>query len=116
MAREALQTAYASHDVLFFHSIFAEPVALVLMEAFAAGLPVVASQASAEAKLVRDKVTCLCYRPNDRESLAEAIVMMLTDPRLRQRLAANARQLVRQEFSLDKMGRLYDELLRQFVK
>ena len=41
MPRAALRAAYAAHDALFFHSMFAEPVALVLMEAFEAGLPVV---------------------------------------------------------------------------
>lgn len=116
MERASLQTAYATHDVLFFHSLFEEPAALVLMEAFAAGLPVVSSRASVEAKLVQDKVTCLCYQPNDQKSLVETIVTILTNPSLRQRVAANAQQLVRQEFSIDKMGQSYDELLRQFVK
>jgi glycosyltransferase involved in cell wall biosynthesis len=50
--RAALQAAYATHDILYFYSIFAEPVALVLMEAFAAGLPVVASQSRANARLI----------------------------------------------------------------
>lgn len=112
--RAALQTAYATHDVLFFHSIYAEPVSLALMEAFAAGLPVVASQACPESKLVKSNVTCLCYRPNNTGSLIEAVVTMLADGSTRRRVAANAQELVRNEFSLDRMGRAYDEALRQF--
>lgn len=115
MERSALQNAYATHDVLFFHSIFAEPVSLVLMEALASGLPVVASRARAEAKLLQDNVTCLCYQPADPRSLVDAVVTMLSDDRMRQRLAANGRELVRQEFSLDKMGQAYDEVLRRFI-
>lgn len=113
--RTALQKAYAEHDVLFFHSVYPDPVALVLMEAFAAGLPVVASQAPAEARLVQDRATCLCYRPYDSESLTAAIVTMLTDAPLRKQLAQNAQQLIRQEFSLQAMGQAYDSLLRKFV-
>jgi glycosyltransferase involved in cell wall biosynthesis len=113
--RADLQTAYATHDVLVFHSIFAEPVALVLMEAFAAGLPVVASKACRESKLVRDQVTCLCYRHDSPESLRDAVVTMLTRPDQSRDLAGRARQLMGQEFTLGGMGRAYDEALRQLV-
>jgi glycosyltransferase involved in cell wall biosynthesis len=112
--RTALQQAYAEHDVLFLHSVNPEPVSLVLMEAYAAGIPVVASQARPEAKLVQDHVTCLCYQPHDTTSLVTAVVGMLTDAQLRDKLALNAQRLVRQEFSLDRMGQAYDELLRQW--
>jgi glycosyltransferase involved in cell wall biosynthesis len=113
--RRALQEAYATHDVLFFHSIFADPVGLVLMEAFAAGLPVVASRASSEARLVQDQVTCLCYRPGPPESLSDAIVTLLTDDAVRRRVTTNARKLVQDEFSLDKLGQRYDEALSEFI-
>jgi glycosyltransferase involved in cell wall biosynthesis len=113
--RAALQAAYATHDVLYFYSIFAEPVALVLMEAFAAGLPVVASQSRANAGLIQDALTCLCYDPRDPQSLARAMVAMLADPALGHSLAANALRLVRQEYSLEKMGQAYDEVLREFI-
>jgi glycosyltransferase involved in cell wall biosynthesis len=113
--RAALHSFYASHDVLFFHSIYSEPVALVLMEAFAAGLPVVASQADSGPGLIRHDVTCLCYQPGSARSLAAALSAMLSDADLRQRLAGMAQQFVRQEFSLAKMGREYDEALREYV-
>jgi glycosyltransferase involved in cell wall biosynthesis len=113
--RGSLPTLYAEHAVLFFHSIFTEPVALVLMEAFAAGLPVASSQASVESKLVQDQVTCLCYQPNNLASIVKAVVTLLTDEPIRQRVAANAQQLIQEEFSLDRMGQAYDTLLRQWV-
>ena len=115
MKRADLQEAYATHDVLIFYSIFSEPVALVLMEAFAAGLPVVASWACDASTLVRDRVTCLCYRPNSPESLPEAVVTMLTRADLREGIAVRARQLVQKEFSLEKMGQAYDEALQPLV-
>jgi glycosyltransferase involved in cell wall biosynthesis len=113
--RAALQKAYAEHDLLFFYSAFPEPVALVLMEAFAAGLPVVASRAEPGAALIQHEITCLCYQPEDKASLVDAISRLLADAPLRQRLSQNAQQLVRQEFSLDKMGAAYDAVLRQFM-
>src|SRR5262249_40063020 len=111
--RAALPAVYASYDVLFFYSMFAEPGALVLMEGFAAGSPAVASRAPAEALLVRDGETCLVYDPYDAASLVRATVRLLTEPQIGRRLAATAQRLVRDEFSLDKMGREYDQVLRQ---
>ena len=110
--RAALTEAYATHDILFFHSIFDEPVALVLMEAFAAGLPVVAS-AAAGAQLVRDHETCLTYDPSQPETLVDALHTLLTQAPLRAQVTAPAEQLVRAEFSLEAMGRSYDALLRE---
>jgi hypothetical protein len=43
------------------------------------------------------------------------MVAMLADPALGQSLAANAQRLVRQEYSLEKMGQAYDEVLREFI-
>jgi glycosyltransferase involved in cell wall biosynthesis len=114
--RAALQELYATHDVLFFHSVFEDPVALVLMEAFAAGLPVVASRAAPGAGLVRDGVTCLCFEPGAPDSLVEALATMLTDARVRERVAAEAQRLVRRQFSLTAMGHAYDRTLREFVE
>jgi glycosyltransferase involved in cell wall biosynthesis len=114
-SRLALSSAYAAHDALFFYSIYADPVALVLMEAYAAGIPVAASRARSDAALVRDGHTCVCYDPADQHSVAQSLVTLLGDPRLGQRLAAQAQQLVRESFSLDAMGQAYDTTLRRFI-
>jgi glycosyltransferase involved in cell wall biosynthesis len=113
--REALPGIYADHDILLFYSPFRDPVALVLMEAFAAGLPVVSSAAPAAARLVQDGVTCLTYEPGDVTSLVSAVERLRADGELGPRLGAAASELVRREFSLEAMGRAYDDLLRDFV-
>ncbi len=112
VAREELQAAYAGHDVLFFYSPYTDPVALVVMEAFAAGLPVVASRAAPDAQLIHDRTTCLCYCPGNGRSLAEAVVCLLGDRRLSVALAANAGRLIREHFAPEAMGQAYDDLLR----
>lgn len=111
--REELQDVYRQHDVLFFYSQYSDPVALVLMEAFAAGLPVISSRAGAESALVQNDVTCFCYDPDSRESIVNATLRMLQDATARDALAANAGKLVEENFSLEVMGRAYDELLRE---
>ena len=112
MPRESLATLYATHDLLFFYSQYTDPVALAMMEAFAAGLPVMASRPGAYAALVKDEDTCLCFDPDDTHSIATTAIRLLRDCGLRDRLARNARTLIANDFSLDAMGRRYDELLR----
>ena len=111
----SLQSLYSKHDLLFFYSVYSEPVALVLMGAYAAGLPVVASKPGCDSKLVQDNVTCICYEPGSIESLANAITRVLTDPELRRRNSQRARHLLSNNFSLEDMGNAYDVLLRQYI-
>jgi glycogen(starch) synthase len=113
--RTQLRAAYAEHDLLFFHSANTDPVALVLMEAFAAGLPVVSSQASPQAHLVQEGSTCLCYRSGDKRSLARAIIRLFTDFDLQTELTKKAGQCVQARFSLQAMGGEFDALLRSLL-
>jgi glycosyltransferase involved in cell wall biosynthesis len=112
--RMALRQIYAEHDALFFYSVFAEPVALVLMEAYLTGIPVVANRSTHNSDLIQDKRTCLCYQPGDEASLATAIATLLTDDTLRTQLSYTAQRLVHDKYSLAAMGEAYDNLLRQF--
>ena len=111
--REDLASIYAAHDVLLFHSQFLEPVALVLMEAFAAGLPVVAPEPAGRAVLVRADETCVCFSSTAADDVARAIARALDDDVLRDRVRRNAHELVRSRFSTDAAGDAYDRALRE---
>lgn len=113
VARADLQRAYAKHDMLLCISPFSEPVPLVMMEAFTAGLPVIISRPRAPSPLVLDGKTCVCFDPGDPRTLVEAIVRLHRDSELRGRITAGARRLVEDQFSLDRMGAKYDALLRR---
>lgn len=110
--RAALPAVYRDHDALFFYSRYRDPVALAMMEACAAGLPVLCSNAAPDAALVQPGETCWCYAPEEPETIVAGAVRILTDTGLRARLARTAGELVSGEFSLETMGRRYDALLR----
>lgn len=107
--REQLPEWYATHDALFFHSIYDEPVALVLVDAMTHGLPVAASHAVSS--LVEHEATCLTYDPRDPASAAVAVQRLLEDPALGARLARTARERVERTCSLEAMGAAYDRVL-----
>jgi glycosyltransferase involved in cell wall biosynthesis len=78
-----------------------EGLPVVIMEAMAAGLPVVASELSGIPEVVEDEVTGLLVPPRDVEALARAIERIATDAALRERLAGAARRLVAERYDLD---------------
>jgi glycosyltransferase involved in cell wall biosynthesis len=111
--REDLRGFYTSHDALLFQSIFDEPVALVLMEAFASGLPVVAPRVSARSALVRPDETCICFSSLSPADIAHAITRALDDDALRHRVRANARRVIDEQFSIEAMADAYDRALTE---
>ncbi|HEX5467204.1 MAG TPA: glycosyltransferase [Candidatus Limnocylindrales bacterium] len=77
-----------------------EGIPVVLMEAMASGLPVVASRLSGIPELVRDGETGLLAEPADVAGLAAAIRRLAEQPELRARLGAAARATVLADYDL----------------
>ena len=76
-----------------------EGIPVTLMEAMAAGLPVVSTWHSGIPELVSDNETGLLVPERDAAALANAIERLMTEPALGERLAANARQFVETDFN-----------------
>jgi glycosyltransferase involved in cell wall biosynthesis len=71
-----------------------EGMGRVVVEALCRGRPVVASRVGGIPDLVRDDVNGLLVEPGDTEALADALVRILSDHELAERLAAGARESV----------------------
>jgi glycosyltransferase involved in cell wall biosynthesis len=90
-------------DALVVPSKRPEPLGLVALEAAAAGLPVVASNAGGVVEAVRDGETGLLVPPGDAAALAAALRLLADDPVKAQALGAAGRELVAERFGLDRM-------------
>jgi glycosyltransferase involved in cell wall biosynthesis len=91
---EQLRDLYAAADVLALPTR-ADAVPWVVLEAMAAGLPVVASDVGAIGELLGDSGELV--RPDDPEQLAAAL-RRLADPERRRRLGARALERVRESY------------------
>jgi glycosyltransferase involved in cell wall biosynthesis len=91
----------ASFDVFAYPSRF-EGLCLAVLEAQAAGVPVVATPVGGIRETVVDRETGLLVPPGDPRALAEGIVRLLDDRALGRQLAQRARQRV-QRYSEERM-------------
>jgi glycosyltransferase involved in cell wall biosynthesis len=76
---------------IYLMSPSADNMPLSLLECFAAGLPIVASNAGGVSNIIEDQHTGLLFAPNDHEAMAACAVRLLEDSGLAARLAKNAR-------------------------
>lgn len=89
-----------------------EALPTVLMEAAAAGRPVVATRVGGVAEVVEDGRTGFLVPPDDPRALARAVDEMLDDPARARAFGERARSRARERFSLDRQAEGTLELWR----
>lgn len=103
----------ASH--LYVNSSRFEGLPFTILEAMAAGVPVIATAVDGNAEVVRDGETGLLVPAERAAELAEALRTLLADGALRKRLTERADALVRERYSIEAMlagtAQVYEEAL-----
>jgi glycosyltransferase involved in cell wall biosynthesis len=88
---------------VFVSPSWAESFPYNVLEAMAAGLPVVATDVGGTAEAVEHAVTGLVVPPKDVSALADAIIALLDEPERASQLGQAGRSRVRELFGLDRM-------------
>ncbi len=96
------------------HCAEREPYGLVVAEALAAGLPVVAPAAFGPAEIVEPECGRL-YRPGDARDAARALVEVLRDPDETERMGAAARAVAERRLDVREMRARYGEVVTELV-
>jgi glycosyltransferase involved in cell wall biosynthesis len=84
-----LARAYAAAD-LFLHCSITETFGLVVLEAMASGMPVIARDQGGPSEIVRDGKTGYLVPPNDLNAFVERTLLLARDDSLRAEMAAAA--------------------------
>ena len=107
--RHDVEQLYGLLD-LFVSSSLWEGLPTVILEAMAAGRPVVATAVAGTRELVRDGETGLLAPPADPAALAAAIVRMAGAADMARAMAARAKSFVSEYFAIDKVAQRHAEL------
>jgi glycosyltransferase involved in cell wall biosynthesis len=97
--RRDMPQLFAASDLVVLPSM-AEGLPTVLIEAAAAGRPVVATRVGGVSEVVEHGRTGLLVPPSEPEALAEAIAKVLLDEDMARRFGQDAKELARERFSL----------------
>jgi glycosyltransferase involved in cell wall biosynthesis len=93
---------YAMFDV-FVMPTLKESFGMTIVEAMAAGCPVVASRTGGVPEIVINRETGLLVAPGESGQLAGAIRQLLTDRKAASKMAEEARRVVRNKFTITEM-------------
>jgi glycosyltransferase involved in cell wall biosynthesis len=107
---DALAGYYAAADLYVWPAV-REAYGLAMLEAAAAGLPVVAGREGGVAEVVLAGVTGLLTPPGDPAAFAAAADRLLAEPERRLAMGEAARRFVAQERSLEKASAILDSAL-----
>jgi len=114
--RQDIPRVLSALDLFVLPSLW-EGMPIVILEAMAAGLPVVATRVGGIPEVVEDGVTGLLVPPRDPEALAEAIIALLQDRKRAEAMGRAGRKRVEKHFSAERMVHqteaLYEELIKE---
>jgi glycosyltransferase involved in cell wall biosynthesis len=108
-------------DILAAADVFAlsslqEGLPVAVLEAAAAGCPVVATSVGGVPEIIEDGTTGLLVPPGDPQAMADAILAMLTEPQRARQLATAAKKLVEREYSTEAWSKKWEALYVQEVR
>jgi glycosyltransferase involved in cell wall biosynthesis len=92
-------------------SLWQDAFPLGVLEAMAAGKPVIATSVGGIPEMIDDGITGVLVPPADEQALASALVHLLTNPELSARLALAGRQRVAERFSPEQQLEAITEIV-----
>ncbi len=121
LAREQVESIRSAAHVMLVPSVTArdgdqEGIPVVIMEAMASGLPVIASRHSGIPELVVDGETGLLVPEGDAASIAGAIARLSREEGLARRLADRALESVRAIHDADRLNDVFAEELKDLAR
>jgi len=113
--RRDIPEILAASDIVALPSRFGEGCPNALLEAMAAGKPVVAARTGGIPEVVLDGQTGVLVPRENPEALRAALLQLAGDPALRAKLGAAGRDRVAREFPVSKLVQSYEALYSELT-
>lgn len=115
LRRDVAELLHLSNVLVLPSHPVVETLPLAVLEAMAAGTPVVASAVGSIPDVIEDGVSGRLIPPADAAALAAALEELLADEALARRIADNAMRVVWERYSIEKMVKKYSDLFEDLV-
>ncbi len=106
---------YERADVYVSPSVWEEPLGLTILEAMAAGTPVVATKKGGIVSVIKEGENGFFVRARNSKQIAETVNMLLDNDELRAKISQNASRTIRENFTWDKIASQFEEIYAKFT-
>ncbi len=106
---------YDRSEIMLVPSLWQEPFGLVVAEAMARGLPVIASNVGGPVEIITHEKNGLLVEAGDERALALAISQLIKNPDKRKRFGQAARSTVQERFVIEENARRVEQHLQRAV-
>lgn len=111
---QEMKNMYSLMDIFILPSL-TEGISLVLLEAMAMGIPVIATKVGGTNEIIEHGRTGYLIPPADKQAISEAIINLLNDEITAQSIAKAGQDRVKKEFSVNRMVKEIEEAYRGLV-
>jgi glycosyltransferase involved in cell wall biosynthesis len=105
----------AAADVMVCSSWF-ESLSMVALESMAMGRPIVSTRVGGPSETIIDGVTGFLVPPRDSRAIAERVLLLLSNPTLREKLGVQGREHVVEHFSAARYAAAISEIVTSLVQ
>lgn len=109
--RKDVRNLLSSADI-YIHSSRGEGCSNAILEAMAAGLPIIATDTGGTSEIV-EKGSGICFQFRNVSELKESILMLLNKPDLIKIMGENSRKLAREKYSIEMLFQNYYKILTE---
>lgn len=106
---------YLKVSDIFVRPSRSEGLGSSFLEAMAAGVPVIGTPVGGITDFLKDSQTGLYAKVGDPKDLAEKIRQLLTNPELRKKIIANGQSLVQENYSWNRIARLFKNIFDKLI-
>ncbi len=115
---EEMPQLYRAADVILYPSSAEEPFGLAMLEAMASAKPIIVSESGAMPEIIQNDVNGYVVPKNNHEALAEKIIKLLADQKLRDKLGKTGREQVEcfysKEIYAKNIFKVYQETIKEY--
>ncbi len=114
-----LPDLYRSADIFVLPSLYGESFGIVVLEAMASGLPVIASPVGGVREVIKNCVNGILLKEKSPRSIALQVLKLYQNPRLRKSLALKARKTAVERYDwkivAKKVEKVYEKILQERI-